>query len=73
MAVTQMKLWKYTIHDIKGFTPAMDFMLLISKDLKSCLRFSFSVIAQLDWAIQGKELDYPVKPDNDNHWNRVSL
>ena len=30
-----------------------------------------SVIAQLDWAIQEKELDYPVKPDHDNHWNRV--
>ena len=28
-----------------------------------------SVIAQLDWAIQKKELDYPVKPDNDNYWN----
>jgi hypothetical protein len=25
----------------------------------------------LDRAIQKKELDYPVKPDNDNHWNRV--
>ena len=44
--------------------------------------FFCSVIAQLDWAIQKKELDYPVKsdadlreealrPDNDNHWNRV--
>ena len=20
---------------------------------------------------KGKELDYPVKPDNDKHWNRV--
>jgi hypothetical protein len=29
------------------------------------------VIAQLDWAIQKKELDYPVEPDNDNHWNTV--
>ena len=46
-------------------------MLLILKDLKSCLRFSVSVIARLDRAIQRKELDYPVKPDNDNHWNRV--
>jgi hypothetical protein len=25
----------------------------------------------LDWAIQKKELDYPVKPDNDKHWNKV--
>jgi hypothetical protein len=50
-------------------------MLLIFKDLKSCLRFSVSVIARLDRAIQKKELDYPVNPpkaeDNDNHWNRV--
>jgi hypothetical protein len=49
-------------------------MLLIFKDLKSCLRFSVPVIAQLDWAIQKKELDYPVNPpkaeDNDKHWNR---
>jgi hypothetical protein len=50
---------------------AMDYMLLIFKDLKSCLSFSVSVIARLDRAIQKKELDYPVKPDNDNHWNRV--
>jgi len=40
------------------------------KDLKSWLSFFF-VIARLDRAIQGKELDYPVEPDNDNHWNRV--
>jgi hypothetical protein len=33
---------------------AMDYMLLIFKDLKSCLSFSVSVIAQLDWAIQKK-------------------
>jgi hypothetical protein len=46
-------------------------MLLIFKDLKSCLSFSVSVIARLDRAIQKKELDYPVKPDNDKHWNRV--
>jgi hypothetical protein len=46
-------------------------MLLIFKDLKSCLRFSVSVIARPDRAIQKKELDYPVKPDNDNYWNRV--
>jgi hypothetical protein len=25
----------------------------------------------LDRGIQRKALDYPVKPDNDNHWNRV--
>jgi len=42
-------------------------MLLIFKDLKSFLIFFGSVIAQLDWAIQRKELDYPVKPDNDKH------
>jgi hypothetical protein len=47
-------------------------MLLISRDIKNSLRSSVSVIAQLDWAIQEKELDYPVKPDNDEHWNRVS-
>jgi hypothetical protein len=46
-------------------------MLFILKELKSYLRSFSSVIAQLDWAIQKKELDYPVKPDNDNHWNRV--
>ena len=38
-------------------------MLLIFKDLESCLSFSVSVIARLDRAIQKKELDYPVKPD----------
>jgi hypothetical protein len=32
---------------------------------------SGSVIAQLDWAIQKKELDYPVRRDNDNNWNRL--
>jgi hypothetical protein len=46
-------------------------MLLIIQHLKSYLISFSSVIAQLDWAIQKKELDYPVKPDNDNHWNRV--
>jgi len=46
-------------------------MLLIIQHLKSYLISFGSVIAQLDWAIQKKELDYPVKPDNDNHWNRV--
>ena len=34
------------------------------------LRF-FSVIPRLDRGIQRKELDFPVKPENDNHWNRV--
>jgi hypothetical protein len=36
-------------------------MLLIVRHLKSYLRSFGSVIAQLDWAIQKKELDYPVK------------
>jgi len=40
-------------------------MLLILKILKS-FKFIVSVIARLDRAIQRKELDYPVKPDNDN-------
>jgi hypothetical protein len=46
-------------------------MLLIIQHLNSYSISFGSVIVQLDWAIQGKELDYPVKPDNDNHWNRV--
>ena len=57
-------------------------MLLIIQHLKRYLISFGSVIAQLDWAIQKKELDYPVKsdadlreealrPDNDKHWNRV--
>jgi hypothetical protein len=50
-------------------------MLLIFKDLESCLSFFVSAIARLDRAIQKKELDYPVNPpkaeDNDNHRNRV--
>jgi hypothetical protein len=46
-------------------------MLLIFKDIKSYLRSFISVIPRLDRGIQKKELDYPVKPDNDNHWNRV--
>jgi hypothetical protein len=61
-------------------------MLSIFKDLKSYLTSFGFVIAQppghsptrsgnpegrLDWAIHKKELDYPVKPDNDNYWNRV--
>jgi hypothetical protein len=55
-------------------------MLLIIQHLKSYLISFGSVIAQLDWsplatrrgeAIQKKGLDYPVKPDNDKHWNRV--
>jgi len=28
-------------------------------------------LPDLDRAIQRNELDYPVKPDNDDHWNRV--
>jgi len=35
---------------------------------KKLLIYFGSAIAQLDWAIQGKELDYPVNPDNDNRW-----
>jgi hypothetical protein len=46
-------------------------MLLIFKGHDSYLSFYVSVIARLDRAIQRKELDYPVKPDNDNLWNRV--
>jgi hypothetical protein len=46
-------------------------MLLISQDLKNCLNSFVSVIARLDRAIQIKGMDYPVKPDNDSHWNRV--
>jgi len=46
-------------------------VLLIVQHLKSYLISFGSVIAQLDWAIQEKELDYPVKPDNDKHWNGV--
>jgi hypothetical protein len=50
-------------------------MLLILKDIKSCLRY-FAVIPRLDRGIQHqkfleKELDYPVKPDNDNYWNQI--
>jgi len=51
------------------------FMRLIIQHLKSYLISFGSVIAQLDWAIQKKELDYPVNPpeaeDNDKHWNGV--
>jgi hypothetical protein len=48
-------------------------MLLIFKDFKRYVIFFVSVIARLDRAIQKKELDYPVKPDNDDHWNTVHL
>jgi hypothetical protein len=52
-------------------------MLLTFNGLKSYLISFGSVIAQLDWAIQKKELDYPVNPpkaeDNDDHWNRVCI
>jgi len=47
-------------------------MLLILKKLKKGFKF-FSVIARLDRAIHGKELDYPVKPDNDNHRTEFSM
>jgi len=46
-------------------------VLLIIRHLKSYLISFGFVIAQLDWAIQKKELDYPVKLDNDNRWNKV--
>jgi len=46
-------------------------MQFIVQHLKSYLISFGSVIAQLDWAIQKKQLDYPVKPDNDKHWNSV--
>jgi hypothetical protein len=41
-------------------------MLLNLKDIDKPLSF-FSVIPRLDRGIQIKVLDYPVKPDNDNH------
>jgi hypothetical protein len=47
------------------------FMLLMLKDLKSCLRFFIMSLPDHDRAIQRNELDYPVKPDNDDHWNGV--
>jgi hypothetical protein len=46
-------------------------MLLIIQYLRSYFIYFGSVIAQLDWAIQKKELAYPVKPANDKHWNKV--
>jgi hypothetical protein len=61
-------------------------MLFILKHLKKRLLsfavFFASVIPRLDRGIQRKAMDYPVKsdadlreeslrPDNDNHWNRV--
>jgi len=52
-------------------------MLLILKNLKRLLRSFVSVIPRPsirktdDRGIRRKELDYPVKPDNDNYWNRV--
>jgi hypothetical protein len=57
----------------------MNLMLLIIQNLKSHLISFGSVIAQppiavegkLERAIQKEELDYPVKLDNDKHWNRV--
>jgi hypothetical protein len=49
----------------------MNLMLLIIQNLKSHLISFGSVVAQLDWAIKKEELDYPVKLDNDKHWNRV--
>jgi hypothetical protein len=62
-------------------------MLLIFKVLKIVISFG-SVIARLpghsptrsgnpegrlDWAIQKKELDYPVEPDNDKHWKVFAM
>ncbi len=44
--------------------------LIISKDSRS-YSILFSVIARLDRAIQRKELDYPVKPDNDKYQNKI--
>jgi len=48
-------------------------MLLIFKDLKSCLRSLFPSFPDLIGESRGEGLDYPVKPDNDTHWNRVRL
>jgi hypothetical protein len=63
-------------------------MLLIIQHLKSYSISFGSVIAQppghspirsgnpegrLDWAIQKKELDYPVKPDNDKLGTRFDM
>jgi hypothetical protein len=56
-------------------------MLLIIQHLKSYSISFGSVIAQppiavegmLDWAIQKKELDYPVKPDNDKLRTRFDM
>jgi len=46
-------------------------MLLILKDLKKHLRSFILSLPDSDRTIQRKVLDYPVKPDNDDHWNRV--
>jgi hypothetical protein len=52
-------------------------MLLIIQHLKSYSISFGSVIAQLDWAIQKKELDYPVNPpkaeDNDKLGTRFDM
>jgi hypothetical protein len=39
----------------------------MDKNFEKPLRFIAFVIPRLDRGIQKKELDYPVKPDNDNH------
>jgi hypothetical protein len=33
------------------------------------IAFFFQSLPDFDRAIQRNELDYPVKPDNDDHWN----
>jgi hypothetical protein len=43
----------------------------IKKRLLSFAVFFASVIPRLDRGIQNKGMDYPVKPDNDDDWNRV--
>ena len=43
----------------------------INKLLLSFVTFFVSVILRLDRGIYRKKLDYPVKPDNDNNWNKI--
>lgn len=48
-----------------------DFMLLVPTNLKKLLIYLFPSFPDLVGESRETGLDYPVKPDNDNHWNSV--
>jgi len=53
---------------MESFPSIKTFLLKLHMIFKCFKDLIFSVIPRLDLGIQKKELDFPVKPENDKHW-----